>query len=236
MFSRTGKYTNEKFFILRKKNEIFTGKTEKVQPRVLFQASNKIKGFLENLEEQKAKKKMLEIGSEDHFSKGIKGPAKAGQLNTFHGTSDRDRPVSAQPEPFKVMLGRFDLENRRKARLKKFKDVPPPGMYNPKPVNKHISTKRYFRPQSSSLHRPYSAGNFTTTFTHNHNTKTRDPLTSSDLSFDPCLPPPKIQGYVDMSLKTHRKSERGGEEEEGGRREADRFTVRKESTVSSNYR
>lgn len=93
MFSKIGRYTTEKFFILRKKDEILFGKRVKHDGKAPeFKVSAKVREYLDELERKRKLDNMLKMekGSPEHAS--------------------NPHLTALAPEPFKVMIGRDDLD------------------------------------------------------------------------------------------------------------------------------
>ena len=197
MFSKTGKYTSEKFFILRKKDEILYGVKEKKKEDVLYKnednerhnkISNKIKKYIQELDEQKKKREHKETSHSATATSHLKNKI-LGERN-----AESNRPNSGF-EPFRHQVGRFDNELRVK-RLGRNKNKrrgnPPPGMYNPKLINSHVYTPMYHTPFNGK-YRIQSA------------TTVREDLTEEDMTFDPDKTRTKVKGYVRLKDKTWRK-------------------------------
>lgn len=126
-------------------------------------------------------------------------------------------------EPFKVQVGRFDLELRRKDYKKKFKDFPPPGSYNPKMQLAHVPGYIYHTPSTA---RPASAASGWRTNTEN--------LSKEDKDFNPDKVHMKIHGSISMNKTINRKpiNEKVDDVDPDG----NRYLYRDTPTVSSNYR
>lgn len=115
----------------------------------------------------------------------------------------------------------YDAEDVRRANKLQVNQVPPPGMYNPKPVVGHVKCPIYRRPHQTKV-RITSA-----------TLDDRGPLNQEDLEFDPDKLHHKIQGYVTIGTKTSRRPLTAGDtyDEDGVR-----FNYRDIPRISSRYR
>lgn len=186
MFSKTGRYTTEKFFILRKKDEILFGKKVKHDGKAPeFKVSAKVRQYLDELEEKRKRDTMIkmETGGPEHSS------------NPNLGT--------LIVEPFRVMVGRDDLDAIGR----------PPSKYRPKtgkvvpvgPVDKtlgilpHQPTVKLVKPT-----RPQSAAPGTRETYISRALPEKLPPTKDDFTFNPEKPKFPIPGHVEFHKKTYR--------------------------------
>lgn len=150
-------------------------------------------------------------------------------------------------EPFSMMVGRLETNQRQRLRFKKeggatadkevdheaedvrrhnklqANQVPPPGMYNPKLVLRHVKVPIYRIPYSTKS-RAASAYS---------SVRPREPLSSDDLNFNPDKLHRPVTGYVTLATKTSR---RPITEDEIVDPEGKQFEARDIPRVSSRYR
>jgi hypothetical protein len=164
---------------------------------------------------------------------------------------DQDEQAEkARLEPFSLMEGRMEFVQRRRLKLKKqlagattadkevdhdAEDmkraakrqalaVPPPGMYNPKLVDRHIQGRLYKEAHVSKVKaRPFTAA-----------PGGRQALSRDDLEFAPDKPHRYITGYVALKPKTNRRPLTAGRDvvDEEGKQ----FEYRDIPRTSSRYR
>lgn len=237
MFSKTGKFTSEKFFILKKKDEILNGKKDPHSSRKVelphHQVSTKLQKYIEELEEQKKR-----LNSKD--------------------AGDKRKP-DPRFQPFTTQVGRW---LRDPSKNKKYKGNPPPGMYNPRPINSHVYVPVYHqkvevRPRSAATtrsERPPTAAQPPAPSQEAHAQNSQEApaasepgpedlaaqqdsdgrMTQQDLEFNPDKPRRKVTGYVDLKKKTFRKPPNHGNDVVDP--EGKQFEVREIPRVSSKYR
>lgn len=167
---------------------------------------------------------------------------------TVKPADTEEKAQKAKAEPFTLMEGRLEFVQRRRLKLNKQKvtgsatdkeidhdaedmkrmakmqaqAVPPPGMYNPKPVTRHIQARLYKSGHVSKV-RPQTAVTATTRM-----------LTEDDLKFNPDKLHSYVTGYVTLKTKTSRRPLTAGRDvvDEEGKQ----FEFRDIPRVSSRYR
>jgi hypothetical protein len=186
MFSKTGRYTTEKFFILRKKDEILFGKQVKHDGKAPdFKVSAKVRQYLDELEEKRRKDNVLKIDKD--------------------GAEHQSHPYlpSYVPEPFKVMIGREDLDSigrpSSKYRIKNGKIVVVGPVDKTLGILPHQPTIKLIKPT-----RPSSAAPGTRETFLSRTLPEKQPIRQEDYEFDPEKPKFPIPGHVEFSKKTHR--------------------------------
>lgn len=150
-------------------------------------------------------------------------------------------------EPFSLMVGRLETNQRKRLRYKKevgpaaekevdheaedarrhnkhqANQVPPPGMYNPKLVQRHIKAPLYKIPVSAKA-RASSA--YTAT-------RKREMMTIEELEYNPDKLHRPVTGYVTLASKTSRKPITATEINDP---DGKQFEVRDIPRISSRYR
>lgn len=216
MFSKVGRYTTEKFFILRKKDEILFGKRVKHDGKAPeFKVSAKVREYLDELEKKRKIDNMLKL------EKG--GPEFSSNPNL----------APHAPEPFKVMIGRDDLDAIGR----------PSSRYRPRtgkivavgPVDKtlgilpHQPTVKLIKPT-----RPQSASPGTReTYLSKHLPLTKEPMRKEDFDFNPDKLKPPIPGSVVLQKPVNRRLI---QEEAVDNADFRQFEVKTLPRSSSNYR